>query len=76
MARFWTVMVAGVMLCGVAQGQTVQTPSSANMCPITHGCRTVAHAGQQRRAVTATVGPIQCPPGTYQIPNTSKCRVR
>jgi hypothetical protein len=47
------------------------------LCPITHNCRPVGT--QPRPAVPPTmptVGAIQCPPGTYQIPNTNKCRVK
>jgi hypothetical protein len=78
MARFWAVLMVGIAICcGVAHGQVVHVPNSVNMCPVTHGCRTVSHGVQPRHAATTvTAGPVQCPPGTYQLPNTNKCRVR
>ena len=77
MARVWAVMMASVVCCGTAYGQIVHVPSTTNMCPVTHGCRTVSHAIAQKNKVNTTVtGPVQCPPGTYQVTGTSKCRVR
>jgi hypothetical protein len=78
MARFWTVLMMGAAIsCGTAHGQVVHVNRSANMCPVTHGCRSVTHGMQPKHAaVTASSGPVQCPPGTFLVPNTSKCRVR
>jgi hypothetical protein len=81
MARFWAFAVTGLLLgCGAAFAQTSpqpQAPNSTTLCPITHDCRPV---GTQRKPAVPptmpTVGTIQCPPGTYQIPNTNKCRVK
>lgn len=78
MMRFWAVLMAGAVVgSGAAFGQVVQVPKATNMCPVTHGCRTVGHSIPQKNKVTTTVtGPVQCPPGTYQVPNTGRCRVR
>jgi hypothetical protein len=67
MARFWAVLMAGsVVGCGAAFGQVVQVPKTTNMCPVT----------QKNKVTTTVTGPVQCPPGTYQVPNTGRCRVR
>lgn len=63
---------------GTASAQT-QPPNSTTLCPITHDCRPVGVGTQTRPVVPPTTpvpGTIQCPPGTYQIPNTNKCRVK
>ncbi|HEX4117532.1 MAG TPA: hypothetical protein VHX99_01925 [Rhizomicrobium sp.] len=77
MTRFWAFAVTALLLgASAALGQT-QPPNSTTLCPITHNCRPVGT--QPRPAVPPTmptVGAIQCPPGTYQIPNTNKCRVK
>lgn len=78
MTRFWAFTVAGLLLaCGAAFGQT-QPPNSTTLCPVTHDCRPVGQGAQEKRVVPAPppAGIIQCPPGTYQIPNTNKCRVK
>jgi hypothetical protein len=80
MTRFWLFAVV-LLSPGAAIAQTqapVQPPNSTKLCPITHNCRPEA-IGQGRPVVPPTsqvVGTIQCPPGTYQIPNTNKCRVK
>jgi len=55
-----------------------QPPNSTTLCPITHNCRPVGQIAQEKRVVPAPppVGTISCPPGTYQIPNTNRCRVK
>jgi len=69
-----TAMSIGAM---AASGQT-QSPNSTTLCPITHDCRTVGQGAQEKHAVAAPApaGTVQCPPGTYQIPNTNRCRVK
>lgn len=81
MTRFWTFAVTGVLLgCSAALAQTQpapQSPNSTTLCPITHNCRPVATPAKPGVPPTMpTNGVIQCPPGTYQIPNTNKCRVK
>jgi hypothetical protein len=85
MTRFWLFAVA-VLLSGmgvaIAQMQTpvpAQPLNSTKLCPITHNCRPEGISTQGKPVVPPTsqvVGTIQCPPGTYQIPNTNKCRVK
>ena len=54
-----------------------QPPNSTTLCPITHDCRPVGAGHKPVVPPTMPVpGVIQCPPGTYQIPNTNKCRVK
>jgi hypothetical protein len=60
-----------------ASGQT-QPPNSTTLCPITHDCRTIGQGAQEKHVVPTTppAATVQCPPGTYQIPNTNRCRVK
>ena len=83
MSRFWAF--AGVSLMLGAAGALAQTqtqagaPNSTTLCPITHNCRPTGQGIAPKPVVPPTlptVGTIQCPPGTYQIPNTNKCRVK
>jgi hypothetical protein len=81
MTRFWAFAVTGLLLgAGASLAQTSpqpQAPNSTTLCPITHNCRPVAAPPKPGVPPTMpTVGTIQCPPGTYQIPNTNKCRVK
>ena len=83
MTRFWTFAVTMMVLdAGVAFAQTPpqpQAPNSTTLCPVTHDCRPVGAGAQAKPMVppsAPTNGVIQCPPGTYQIPNTNKCRVK
>lgn len=78
MMRIWALAVMGLLLgASAALGQT-QLPNSTTLCPVTHNCRPVGQGTQEKRVVPAPppVGAIQCPPGTYQIPNTNRCRVK
>ena len=82
MSRIWTFAMTAVLLgASAASGQTptqVQAPNSTTLCPITHNCRTVGQGAQEKHVVPAPppVGTIACPPGTYQVPNTNRCRVK
>ena len=81
MTRFWAFAVTGLLLgAGAAIAQPrPQAPNSTTLCPVTHDCRPVGQGTQTRPVVPPTLptnGTIQCPPGTYQIPNTNKCRVK
>lgn len=80
MTRLWALAVTALLLgAGAALAQVQpQPPNSTTLCPVTHDCRPAGPANQTRPAApTAPVaGTIQCPPGTYQIPNTNKCRVK
>jgi hypothetical protein len=85
MRRFWLFGVTTLLLgAGVAIAQTqapmpAQPPNSIKLCPITHNCRPEGIGGQGRAVVPPTsqvVGAIQCPPGTYQLQGTNKCRVK
>ena len=76
--RWGVFVVAGLVVgSGLAFGQT-RAPNSTTLCPITHNCRPRAAGSQQKRVLptTMTVGAIQCPPGTHQVPNTNRCRVK
>lgn len=78
MTHIW--IVTGLLLvAGTAFAQTQPPPNSTTLCPVTHDCRPVGPGTQTRPVVPPTMpvpGTIQCPPGTYQIPNTNKCRVK
>lgn len=80
MTHIW--IVTGLLLvAGAAFAQTPpqRPPNSTTLCPITHDCRPVGQGTHGRPVVPPTMpvpGTIQCPPGTYQIPNTNKCRVK
>lgn len=83
MMRSWFFAGTMVLLgAGTAFAQTQappQAPNSTTLCPITHNCRPAGASAQGRPVVPPTMpvpGTIQCPPGTYQIPNTNKCRVK
>jgi hypothetical protein len=82
MTRLWFLAVTATLLgAGAAFAQAQPQPAAPNsttLCPITHDCRPVGQ-GKTRPVVPPTMpvpGTIQCPPGTYQIPNTNKCRVK
>ncbi len=78
MSRIWIFAITAVLLgASAASGQT-QPPNSTTLCPITHNCRTVGQGAQEKHVVQAPppVGTIACPPGTYQVPNTNRCRVK
>jgi len=79
--RLWVLAVTTLLLgAGAALAQVQpQPPNSTTLCPVTHDCRPVGAANQTRPVLPSTApaaGTIQCPPGTYQIPNTNKCRVK
>ncbi|HVW73003.1 MAG TPA: hypothetical protein VHC39_05150 [Rhizomicrobium sp.] len=83
MTRLWILAIAAMLLgAGTALAQTQPqppAPNSTTLCPITHDCRPVGQGTQTRPVVPPTLpthGVIPCPPGTYQIPNTNKCRVK
>ena len=83
MTRLWLFAVTMLLLgAGGASAQAPvqpQAPNSTTLCPITHNCRPAGVGTQTRPVVPPTMpvpGTIQCPPGTYQIPNTNKCRVK
>ena len=80
MVRIWAFAITAVVLAATAaSGQTqIQAPNSTTLCPITHNCRTVGQGAQEKHVVPAPapVGTIACPQGTYQIPNTNRCRVK
>ena len=82
MLRIWMMAITVAVLGeSAASGQTappIQAPNSTTLCPITHNCRTVGQSAQEKHVVPAPspAGPISCPPGTYQVPNTNRCRVR
>jgi hypothetical protein len=83
MARFWLFAVTALSLgagAAIAQTQAPMPPTnSTKLCPITHNCRPMGIGTQGRPVVPPTsqvVGTIQCPPGTYQIQGTNKCRVK
>ena len=79
MTRFWVLAVT-ILLFGMgAAFAQAQAPNSTTLCPVTHDCRPVGQGSQTKPVVPPTLpvaGTIQCPPGTYQIPNTNKCRVK
>jgi hypothetical protein len=77
MMRFGAFVLPMVLLG--AGAAFAQPPNSTTLCPITHDCRPVGQGTQTKPVVPPTLpvnGTIQCPPGTYQIPNTNKCRVK
>lgn len=83
MMRLWIMAVTMALLgAGTALAQTQPQPTAPNsttLCPITHDCRPVGQGTQTKPVVPPTSpvnGTIQCPQGTYQIPNTNKCRVK
>jgi len=80
MMRFWISAVAMLLLgasAALAQSPTPQAPNSTTLCPVTHDCRPVGQGAQSKTVVPQPAsGAIQCPPGTYQIQGTNKCRVK
>lgn len=80
MLRIWALAFVAVVLdASASSGQPqIQAPNSTTLCPITHNCRTVGQGAQEKHVVPAPapVGTIECPPGTYQVPNTNRCRVK
>jgi hypothetical protein len=78
MMRFWAFAVTTMLLGSAAAFAQAPAPNSTKLCPITHNCRPLGQSAPQRHpsAVSPLVGAIQCPPGTYQLPNTNKCRVK
>jgi hypothetical protein len=77
MMRIWAVAVTPLLLGGSAAWAQTQPPNSTTLCPVTHDCRTVGQGALEKHAVPPPpVGTIQCPPGTYQVPNTNRCRVK
>jgi len=79
MMRICIFTVTGMLLGALAASGQTQSPNSTTLCPVTHDCRTIGQGAQEKHAVPAPlppVGTIQCPPGTYQVPNTNRCRVK
>ena len=78
MMRFWAFAVTTMLLGASAAFAQAPAPNSTQLCPITHNCRPLGLGAQPRHptAVSPLVGTIQCPLGTYQLPNTNKCRVK
>jgi hypothetical protein len=79
MMRVCVFTVAAMLLGVIAVTGQTQPPNSTTLCPVTHDCRTVGQGALEKRLVPAPAPPagtIQCPPGTYQIPNTNRCRVK
>ncbi|HXB51839.1 MAG TPA: hypothetical protein VNU69_03690 [Rhizomicrobium sp.] len=81
MTRFWLFGITALLLgAGAAIAQMPPQPTnSTKLCPITHNCRPEGIGTQGRSVVPPTsqvTGAIQCPPGTYQIQGTNKCRVK
>jgi hypothetical protein len=79
MTRICIFAAAGLLLGASAFAQTPpppQAPNSTTLCPITHACRPNGKHLQHAVAAPLPTGPIQCPPGTYHLPNTNRCRVK
>ncbi len=79
MLRVCVFTVVALSLGAIAASGQSQPPNSTTLCPVTHDCRTVGQGTQEKHLIPApapTIGTIQCPPGTYQVPNTNRCRVK
>jgi hypothetical protein len=78
MMRVCVYTVTALLLGAMAASGQTQPPNSTTLCPVTHDCRTVGQGAQEKHVVPAPApaGAVQCPPGTYQIPNTNRCRVK
>jgi hypothetical protein len=78
MMRVCVYAVAALLFGAVAASGQTQPPNSTTLCPITHDCRTVGQGMPEKHVAPAPApaGTVQCPPGTYQVPNTNRCRVK
>ena len=78
MMWIWTLAFTAALLGVNAAWAQTQPPNSTTLCPVTHDCRPVGQGAQDKHVVPPppTVGTIQCPSGTYQVPNTNRCRVK